>query len=218
MALLSAMFSVMPALAAYGVQTKISHCVANQASPDLACTPGAILTTNTSVVCTTGYTKTVRNVSTATKKKVFAEYGIPYSQHSNYEVDHLISLELGGGNDISNLWPESYLIRNGSLIKDTFENYLHSQVCKGKITIQEAQAEISGNWLKYYLVWKGIKTTISSTLSLTSATTTPASLSSVSKNAPPSNATAECADKTYYFNLTHQGACSHHGGVLRWYK
>ena len=79
-----------------------------------------VLTTNTSVVCKVGYTKTVRSVSDSTKKKVFAEYGIPYSQHSNYEVDHLISLELGGGNDISNLWPENSTIKNGSLSKDNF--------------------------------------------------------------------------------------------------
>lgn len=96
------------------------------------------------------YTKTVRNVSDSTRQKVFAEYGIPYSEHSNYEVDHLISLELGGSNDISNLWPENSKIEYGSLVKDKFENYLHSQICSGKITVQEAQKQISGNWLKYY--------------------------------------------------------------------
>src|SRR5208283_748658 len=98
-----------------------------------------------SIVCKVGYTKTVRDVSLATKEKVFAEYGIPYSQHSNYEVDHLISLEIGGGNDISNLWPENSKITDGSLTKDKLENYLHTQVCAGKMTIQEAQKEISAN-------------------------------------------------------------------------
>jgi len=43
------------------------------------------------------------------------------------------------------------MISNGSKIKDKFENYLHAQVCRGKISITEAQREISSNWLGYYL-------------------------------------------------------------------
>ena len=69
-------------------------------------------------------------------------------------MDHIISLELGGSNDISNLYPESYKISNGARVKDVLENYLHKQVCKGSMTIQEAQKEISSNWLKYYTLYK----------------------------------------------------------------
>jgi hypothetical protein len=32
------------------------------------------------------------------KEEVFAEYGLPYSLYGNYEVDHFVSLELGGDN------------------------------------------------------------------------------------------------------------------------
>ncbi len=138
-----------PSLADYGIQTKTSGCVANQVLPDPSCTPGAVLTTDTKVICVVGYTKTVRNVSTATKKKVFQEYGIPWSTRSNYEVDHLISLELGGSNDISNLFPESHLIKNNSFTKDSFENYLHKQVCANKISILDAQYEIATDWVTY---------------------------------------------------------------------
>lgn len=139
---------------AYGTQTKMTNCVANQILQDPACTPGAVLTTDKSVICISGYTQTVRNVTTATKKKVFKEYGIPWSLHSNYEVDHLISLELGGSNDISNLWPESYDIKDGSRTKDVFENYLHREVCAGRLNLSVAQREVSGNWLAYYQQWK----------------------------------------------------------------
>lgn len=118
--------------------------------PDLTCSPGAVLTTDVKTICTVGYTKTVRDVSTPTRKKVFKEYGIPYSQHSDYEVDHIISLELGGSNDITNLYPESYTITNGARTKDKFENYLHRQICKGLMDIKEAQKEISTDWLMYY--------------------------------------------------------------------
>lgn len=108
------------------------------------------MTADISVICKSGYTKTVRDVPLSEKEEVFAEYGIPYSLHSNYEVDHLISLELGGSNSISNLWPENSIMENGSLVKDKFENYLHEQVCSGKMPIAEAQKEISVNWLQYY--------------------------------------------------------------------
>lgn len=148
-AILLSVFISTPVFATYGIQTKISGCTANQSLPDSECTPGAVLTTNTKVICVVGYTKTVRDVSTNTKKKVFKEYGIPWAERSNYEVDHLISLELGGSNDISNLFPESHLIKNNSYTKDAFENYLHKQVCSGKLSISDAQDEISSNWVTY---------------------------------------------------------------------
>lgn len=146
--------SVTTAQPTYGVRAKTSGCVANQTLPDPACSPGAVLTTDTSVICVSGYTQTVRNVPDSVKQKVFAEYGIPWSEHSGYEVDHIISLELGGSNDISNLYPESYSIQYNAHVKDTFENYLHSQICSDKIPVAVAQAEISTDWLKYYLAWK----------------------------------------------------------------
>ena len=161
-----------------------------------------------------GYTKTVRDVSEATKKKVFAEYGIPYSQHSNYEVDHLISLEIGGGNDISNLWPENSKITDGSLTKDKFENYLHAQVCAGKMTIQEAQKEISADWLSYYQLDTNTKTK-----TITSAPASVLTQPSPTQSAGlvPKGATGKCNDGTYTFAINHKGACSKHGGVARWY-
>lgn len=134
----------------YGIQIKTIGCAANQVSPDSACTPGAILTTDTSVICKSGYTKTVRDVPLSEKKQVFREYGIPWSRHGNYEVDHLISLEIGGSNTISNLWPESYFIKNGARTKDKFENYLHAQVCGGRMAVQGAQQEIATDWLAHY--------------------------------------------------------------------
>ena len=138
----------------YGIQTKTSNCTANQSLPDPACTPGSILTTDASVVCVSGYSSKVRDVSVSTKEKVFKEYGISYANHSKYEVDHLISLELGGSNDISNLWPESHDLTNGSFTKDKLENHLHSLVCNGTLTLPQAQYEISTNWIPYYIAWQ----------------------------------------------------------------
>jgi hypothetical protein len=91
----------------FGVRSKTLNCVANQPLPDPACSPGAVLTTDSGVICV--YTQTVRGVPISEKQQVFAEYGLDWSEHGDYEVDHIISLELGGSNDISNLYPESYL-------------------------------------------------------------------------------------------------------------
>jgi hypothetical protein len=71
--------------------------------PDPALTPGAVLTTDTAAVCTPGHAKSVRHVSGKVKAKVYRDYGITHHAAGEYEVDHLISLELGGSNDIRNL-------------------------------------------------------------------------------------------------------------------
>jgi hypothetical protein len=70
---------------------------------------------------------------------------------SNYELDHLIPLELGGApTDVKNLWTEPYYTNPNSYDKDGFENYLHNQVCSGLMDLQTAQTEIATNWVKYW--------------------------------------------------------------------
>jgi hypothetical protein len=64
-----------------------------------------------------------------------------------YEVDHLVSLELGGSNGIANLWPEAAEPRPGFHEKDRYENYLHAEVCAGRMPLQEAQRRIADNCL-----------------------------------------------------------------------
>lgn len=135
----------------WGVQTKTSGCVAQGGLQDPACTPGDILPTVTKQqVCTSGYATSVRNVPESEKNQVYAEYGIAHHTTGEYEVDHLVSLELGGSNAISNLWPEAASPTPGFHQKDMVENFLNSQVCSGAITLQQAQIEIATNWLTVY--------------------------------------------------------------------
>jgi hypothetical protein len=175
----------------YGVRTKTSNCAASQTLPDPACSPGAVLTTDTSVICTSGYTQTVRDVPTSEKDQVFAEYGIDWSQRSGYEVDHIISLELGGSNDISNLFPESYSIQYGARIKDKLENYLHQQVCSGKLPITLAQQEIATDWLTYYGAWQN------------STASVPSTSVSAQNSASVSNAPAASSGAAYYYTSSY---------------
>jgi hypothetical protein len=134
-----------------GHQTKTSGCVSQNALPDPECTPGAIIPDATKdKICVPGYSKNVRNVPDSEKNQDYAEYGIASHKPGQYEVDHLISLELGGSNDIANLWPEPAEPRPGFHEKDKVENYMHSQVCSGAISLQQAQIDIATNWLKIY--------------------------------------------------------------------
>lgn len=134
-----------------GQRTKTSGCVVNNALPDSACTPGAIIASATKdQICQPGYARNVRDVPESEKSQVYAEYGITSHRAGEYEVDHLISLELGGSNDIANLWPEAANPRPGFHEKDQVENYLHDQVCSGANGLAQAQEQIATNWLDLY--------------------------------------------------------------------
>ena len=130
-----------------GHRTKTSGCVISGALQDKTCTPGAIFDVTKDQICVSGYSSKVRDVPESEKAAVYAEYGIATHTTGQYEVDHLISLELGGSNDISNLWPEAASPTPGFHQKDVLENSLHAQVCSGQIDLKQAQAEIADNWL-----------------------------------------------------------------------
>lgn len=196
-----------------GVQTKTSGCVPAGALPDSACTPGAIFPDATlSQICTPGYTRTVRNVPTALKDQVYAEYGITSHAAGEYEVDHLIPLELGGANDISNLWPEAASPQPGFHEKDQVENYLHTQMCSGALSLQQAQQVIATNWLAAYSSMTGGAQLPLSGQGIQPTTTPKGS------DTGPNGAVALCNDGTYWYGATHRGACSHHKGVKQFYK
>jgi hypothetical protein len=89
-------------------------------------------------------------VSTTVKNQVYKEYGIKSHPTGAYEVDHLVSLELGGSNDIANLWPEAASPKPGFHEKDKVENYLHQQVCSGMMGLAEAQRLIATDWFSVF--------------------------------------------------------------------
>jgi len=123
--------------------------------PNPVLTPGVVDPAATKdVVCQRGYAGRpgVRHVTTSTKRKVFAEYGVdPKGRGAPFEVDHLISLELGGSNDLKNLWPQSYVTAPyNAHLKDALEDRLHALVCSGRLDLATAQREIAGNWIAAY--------------------------------------------------------------------
>jgi hypothetical protein len=123
--------------------------------PNTSKTPGDILDVTTADICVSGYSSKVRNVPDSVKNQVYQEYGLTTHAPGAYEVDHLISLELGGSNSIKNLWPESYSGDWNAHIKDKLENKLHSLVCNGSLDLTIAQQEISTNWIAAYQKYMG---------------------------------------------------------------
>ena len=124
--------------------------------PDAVKTPGDVLTTDPNVICVPGYTKQVRNVPQEVKEQAYRSYGIYSRQPGEYEVDHLVSLELGGSNSILNLWPESFVTHPlNAHIKDELENKLHELICSHQLPVEQAQHEIAHNWIAAYEKYVG---------------------------------------------------------------
>lgn len=117
--------------------------------PRHSLTPGVVLTTNAARVCVSGYSARVRDVPSSESGAAYARYGVQHIPYQ-HEVDHLISLELGGANSIRNLWPEPYAGRWGARTKDVLENKLHELVCSGALRLVRAQHMEATNWIAAY--------------------------------------------------------------------
>jgi hypothetical protein len=109
------------------------------------------------MLCHPDYSTCIRDVKEEEKKKVYESYGLA-GDHTGYcsgsegcEIDHLISLELGGSNDQKNLWPQPYQGTDWNAhVKDHLENRLKEMVCKNNLPLAQAQKEISTNWIDAY--------------------------------------------------------------------
>ena len=124
--------------------------------PDPRLTPGAALDVTVADIAVPGYTKKVRNVPIEVKREVYAEYGILSHAPREFEVDHLIPLELGGSNSKKNLWPESFITEPwNAYVKDVLENRLHVLVCSGQLDLKAAQDAIATNWIEAYRKYVG---------------------------------------------------------------
>ena len=124
--------------------------------PNPTITPGATRTADVKYICTPGTSKKDRLVTESEKRRAYSQYGVPGNHQGicsgpeGCEVDHLISLQLGGSNDIRNLWPQPYDGDWNAHHKDVLENKLHKLVCSGQLTLEDAQHAIASDWIKAY--------------------------------------------------------------------
>ena len=194
--------------------------------PDSARTPGAINPNVTQddigqTICVSGWTATVRPSSSVTTALKVEQLQSGYSYNgdmatSDYEEDHLISLELGGSpTSPLNLWPEPYNTAGGARVKDQVENKLHALVCSDALTLAAAQSAIASNW------WQAYESYVVTTTGVAPAPAPVAPAPAPPAPAPapghPAGATAQCNDGSYSSAAHHQGSCSHHGGVAVFY-
>lgn len=118
--------------------------------------PGVTQRNIRNTICRRGYTVTVRppfEYTNAMKHRLMRRYGVTGSIH-DYELDHLIPLELGGCPKCeTNLWPEPRNVFPSAGEKDEVESYLHDEVCSGAMPLAEAQQQIATDW---YAVYKRI--------------------------------------------------------------
>jgi len=105
--------------------------------------PDVTQATIASTICVHGWTAKVRppvEYTNDLKVKQMRQYGESGSP-SDYQEDHLISLELGGDpTDPRNLWPEPY---PRAADVDRIENELNAKVCSGKLPLREGQEQES---------------------------------------------------------------------------
>lgn len=133
-------------------RSKTSGCLLG-AEPDRHCSPGAYSSGLTrAVICSSSFhTGSIRNVSESEKHQVEAEYGMAAKSYgSTLEIDHIVSLEFGGSNDVANLFPERATPEPGYHVKDKLENTLHDLVCSGAMTLHAAQEAIATDWEALY--------------------------------------------------------------------
>jgi hypothetical protein len=82
---------------------------------------------------------------------VLRAYGKEQLAEHEYELDYLITPDLGGAPDPRNLWPEPYQspVWNAR-VKDELEELLPQLVCTGKIDLETAQQDIAADWVAAY--------------------------------------------------------------------
>jgi hypothetical protein len=121
--------------------------------PQPSLTPGAVRTVSAPEICraTIEDDRRVLAIPVSLKQQVFREYGMDKARPQDFEVDFLITPELGGSNDIRNLWPEPYhaAVWNAH-VKDELEDRLREMVCDGQIDLRTAQRDISADWILAY--------------------------------------------------------------------
>lgn len=121
--------------------------------------PAHIRTLDAHSICTPR-TSTIRDVSARTKWQIYKRDGVPGGNHTGIcsgkdgcEIDHRVSLQLGGSNDPSNLMVQPFNGKCNARDKDRLENALHRMICSNKIGVKEAQDLIYNDWERGYRLY-----------------------------------------------------------------
>ena len=131
-----------------------AHLIASEDTgpePNHALTPGSADPVALAELCGRSDSDLDPQLSPEKERAVFNAYGISQRAARAYQVDYLINPQLGGNDRMENLWPEPYhaTVWNARA-KDALEARLHGMVCNGQVGLQNAQQELSTDWIAAY--------------------------------------------------------------------
>ena len=90
------------------------------------------------------------------EKDLIKQYGYEDTNLKHYQIDHLIPLSLGGHpTDVKNMWPQVLLAKWSARRKDYLEQVMHDKVCKGEVSLKEAQDMFRTDWIEGYKKYIG---------------------------------------------------------------
>jgi hypothetical protein len=117
--------------------------------PVASITPGATWDVSAEDLC--AGTRHTRTITVAMRDQVLNAYGMEHVPTDQYELDYLITPELGGATDARNLWPQAYAspIWNAR-VKDELERLLPQLVCSQRLDLQTAQRDMATDWIAAY--------------------------------------------------------------------
>lgn len=117
--------------------------------PVASLTPGAVSALTAAELC--AGTRTSRLVTDGVRRTVLAGYGMELTPADAYELDALVTPELGGTTAPENLWPQRYgsPVWNAH-VKDALELLLAEKVCADDMALAQAQRELATDWVAAY--------------------------------------------------------------------
>lgn len=109
-------------------------------------------------ICRPGYTHSVRPATSFTnkiKRRLMREEGIRESDTSEWALDHILALTLGGHpRQLANL---QLLTQHDNSRKSRIEVKLTCFVCTGQMSLEQAQTEVVADWRAAYQRYAGQK-------------------------------------------------------------
>ena len=120
------------------------------ALPVAALTPGATWNVTVEELCAGGG-RQQRPLPPLVRHQVLRGYGMESVPADEYELDYLVTPELGGAPDAQNIWPQRYRSRIWNAhVKDQLEELLPRLVCEGRVPLRTAQRDIAADWIGAY--------------------------------------------------------------------
>lgn len=128
--------------------TTLTFEVSGTGLPVATLTPGAVSNLTAEALC--AGQRPSRVVTQEIRAQVLVDYGMGDVSRDAYELDALVTPELGGTAARANVWPQRYSAMWNAHVKDALENLLAAQVCLGETPLTVAQHELAGDWVAAY--------------------------------------------------------------------